>query len=148
MFGGRGAPYHWGSGIRPAFDRDERVFARLRATLHELLPQVAPYAVTHSWGGPLAIPRDWHASVGLDPATGLGWAGGYVGDGVGTANLAGRTLADLLLGRGHRADPPAVGAAPLAVVGAGAAALGGGERRAGHGHAWPTPRSASPGGRR
>jgi glycine/D-amino acid oxidase-like deaminating enzyme len=98
VFGGRGAPYHWGSGIRPSFDRDEQVFARLRATLHELLPQVAPYAVTHSWGGPLAVPRDWHASVGLDPTTGMGWAGGYVGDGVGTANLAGRTLSDLLLG--------------------------------------------------
>jgi glycine/D-amino acid oxidase-like deaminating enzyme len=99
VFGGRGAPYHWRSGIRPSFDRDERVFARLRATLHELLPQVSGFEVTHSWGGPLAIPRDWHASVGLDPATGVGWAGGYVGDGVGTANLAGRTLADLLLGR-------------------------------------------------
>ena len=67
-------------------------------TLHDLLPQVSGYEVTHSWGGPLAIPRDWHASVGLDPSTGVGWAGGYVGDGVGTANLAGRTLADLLLG--------------------------------------------------
>lgn len=99
VFGGRGAPYHWGSGVRPAFDRDERVFARLRAALHELLPQVAGYRITHSWGGPLAIPRDWHASVGLDPDTGVGWAGGYVGDGVGTANLAGRTLADLLLGQ-------------------------------------------------
>ena len=28
---------------------------------------------------------------------GLGWAGGYVGDGVSTTNLAGRTLADLIL---------------------------------------------------
>ena len=37
---------------------------------------------THAWGGPLGIARDWHASVGLDRATGLGWAGGYVGDGV------------------------------------------------------------------
>ena len=27
------------------------------------------------------------------------WAGGYVGDGVGTSNLAGRTLADLILDR-------------------------------------------------
>jgi hypothetical protein len=36
--------------------------------------------------------------VGLDPATGLGWAGGYVGDGVSTTNLAGRTLRDLVLG--------------------------------------------------
>ncbi|MFC5380365.1 NAD(P)/FAD-dependent oxidoreductase [Aquipuribacter nitratireducens] len=98
VFGGRGAPYHFGSGIRPAFDRDERVFTRLRETLHALLPQVAGHAVTHAWGGPLGVPRDWHAAVGHDPSTGLAWAGGYVGDGVGTANLAGRTLADLLLG--------------------------------------------------
>jgi hypothetical protein len=28
----------------------------------------------------------------------LAWAGGYVGDGVGTSNLAGRTLADLVRG--------------------------------------------------
>jgi hypothetical protein len=38
------------------------------------------------------------ASVGLDRATGIGWAGGYVGDGVSTTNLAGRTLADLVTG--------------------------------------------------
>ena len=44
-------------------------------------------------------PRDWHCSVGLDRATGLAWAGGYVGDGVATTNLAGRTLADLITGR-------------------------------------------------
>ena len=37
--------------------------------------------------------------MGLDPSTGLGWAGGYVGVGVSTSNLAGRTLADLVLGR-------------------------------------------------
>ena len=55
--------------------------------------------MTHAWGGALGIARDWTASVGLDPATGLGWAGGYVGDGVSTTNLAGRTLADLVLGR-------------------------------------------------
>ena len=51
------------------------------------------------WGGPLGIARDWWATVGLDPATGIGWTGGYVGDGVGTSNLGGRTLADLVLGR-------------------------------------------------
>jgi glycine/D-amino acid oxidase-like deaminating enzyme len=36
-------------------------------------------------------------SVGLE--NGLGWAGGYVGDGVAAANLAGRTLADLIAGK-------------------------------------------------
>ena len=70
--------------------------------------------ITHRWGGPLGIARDWCASVGLDPETGLGWAGGYVGDGVSTTNLAGRTLADLITGRGQRAGPAAVGRAPVA----------------------------------
>jgi glycine/D-amino acid oxidase-like deaminating enzyme len=36
---------------------------------------------------------------GAGPETGIGWAGGYVGVGVSTSNLAGRTLADLALGR-------------------------------------------------
>jgi glycine/D-amino acid oxidase-like deaminating enzyme len=97
--GGRGAPYHFGSRIRPGFDLDERVHGRLRAALGQLLPQAAEARITHRWGGPLAIPRDWTASVGLDRGAGLAWAGGYVGDGVATANLAGRTLADLITGK-------------------------------------------------
>lgn len=98
-FGGRGAPYHLGSRIRPGYDRDPRVHAQLLETLVDLFPVLAGTRVTHAWGGPLGIPRDWCASVGLDQGTGLGWAGGYVGDGVATSNLAGRTLRDLVLGR-------------------------------------------------
>jgi glycine/D-amino acid oxidase-like deaminating enzyme len=97
-FGGRGAPYHYGSTIRPGFDRSPAVFGALRATLRGLFPALRDDDVTHGWGGPLGVPRDWHASVGLDPGTGVGWAGGYVGDGVSTTNLAGRTLRDLVLG--------------------------------------------------
>jgi glycine/D-amino acid oxidase-like deaminating enzyme len=97
-FGGRGAPYHLGSSVRPSYDQAPAVFAALRRTLAELFPVIGDVEVTHHWGGPLAIPRDWCASVGLDPSSGLGWAGGYVGDGVGTTNLAGRTLADLITG--------------------------------------------------
>jgi glycine/D-amino acid oxidase-like deaminating enzyme len=97
VFGGRGAPYHWRSRIDPAFDRDDRVFAGLRAAARDLFPALADTDFTHAWGGPLGIPRDWHAAVGH--ADGLGWAGGYVGDGVATAHLAGRTLAALVLGR-------------------------------------------------
>jgi glycine/D-amino acid oxidase-like deaminating enzyme len=99
VFGGRGAPYHFGSRIEPGYDREPRVFTGLRRSLHELFPGLRGTAITHAWGGPLAIARDWRASVGLDARSGLAWAGGYVGDGVGTSNLAGRTLADLLLGR-------------------------------------------------
>jgi glycine/D-amino acid oxidase-like deaminating enzyme len=71
----------------------------LRATLVEMLPPLAGARFTHAWGGALGVPRDWVASVGLDRTTGLAWAGGYVGDGVAASNLAGRTLADLVLGR-------------------------------------------------
>src|SRR6185312_13967082 len=80
-FGGRGAPYHFGSAIRPGFDRVPPVFRALRQSLRELFPVLGEVQVTHSWGGPLGVPRDWCASAGLDPSTGLGWAGGYVGDG-------------------------------------------------------------------
>jgi glycine/D-amino acid oxidase-like deaminating enzyme len=97
-FGGRGAPYHLGSSVRPAYDRVPAVFAELRRTLAELFPVLGEVRVTHSWGGPIGIARDWCASVGLDPGTGIGWAGGYVGDGLSTTNLAGRTLADLITG--------------------------------------------------
>jgi glycine/D-amino acid oxidase-like deaminating enzyme len=99
VFGGRGAPYHFGSRIRADFDRVPRVFTALQRTLVDLFPVLRDAPITHRWGGPLGISRDWHASVGLDPATGLAWAGGYVGDGVSTTNLAGRTLADLIAGR-------------------------------------------------
>jgi glycine/D-amino acid oxidase-like deaminating enzyme len=98
-FGGRGAPYHFGSRVRPEFDQEARVFEDLRATLRDLLPQLGGTTFTHAWGGPLGIARDWQPSVGHDASTGLGWAGGYVGDGVAASNLAGRTLADLVTGR-------------------------------------------------
>ena len=98
VFGGRGAPYHLGSRIKPEFDREPAVFDELWRVLRELFPAVGAYAVTHTWGGPLGIPRDWYPSVGLDPGTGIGWGGGYVGDGVASSNLAGRTLADLVRG--------------------------------------------------
>ncbi|MEO7352300.1 MAG: FAD-dependent oxidoreductase [Marmoricola sp.] len=97
-FGGRGAPYHFGSRIRSSYDVEPRVFENLRSVLRQLLPQLGEAQFTHQWGGCLGIARDWAASVGLDPATGIGWAGGYVGDGVATTNLAGRTLADLVTG--------------------------------------------------
>jgi glycine/D-amino acid oxidase-like deaminating enzyme len=97
-FGGRGAPYHFGSSVRPGYDAEPAVHAILRRTLTELFPDLAGARFTHAWGGPLGIPRDWHSSVGFDRASGLAWAGGYVGDGVATTNLAGRTLADLITG--------------------------------------------------
>jgi glycine/D-amino acid oxidase-like deaminating enzyme len=110
-FGGRGAPYHFGSRIRRSYDQVPAVFDALRRTITEMFG-IDP-AIAHRWGGPLGIPRDWMPSVGLHG--GIGWAGGYVGDGVAATNLAGRTLADLIGGTdsdlvrlpwvGHRSRP-------------------------------------------
>ena len=127
-FGGRGARYHWGSSIRDEYDRVQGVFDHLVATLHDLFAQLPPLEIEHAWGGPLGVPRDWHASVDYDPDTGIGSAGGYVGDGLSTTNLAGRTLADLITGRdteltrlpwvGHRS--PSWELEPLRFIGANA----------------------------
>lgn len=97
-FGGRGAPYTFGSKIDARAESDASVHRMIERTLVELFPVLARHRFTHAWGGTLGITRDWWASVGLDPVTGVGWAGGYVGDGVGTSNLAGRTLAALITG--------------------------------------------------
>ena len=97
-FGGRGAPYLFGSAVRTDHS-DPAVSDRVVRSLHELLPVVRDVPITHRWGGVLGIPRDWRPSVGLDRGSGIAWAGGYVGEGVAAANLAGRTLADLILER-------------------------------------------------
>jgi len=97
--GARGVPYRFGSGIDAAGAPDAETVRRLTAILHRHFPAARRFAVDHAWCGVLGVPRDWCATVGLDPDTGIGWAGGYVGVGVSTSNLAGRTLADLVRGR-------------------------------------------------
>lgn len=97
-FGGRGAPYHFGSAIKPEFDTDAEIRNLLEVSLRELFPPIGQAAVTHHWGGVLGATRDWTCSVRFDRATGLASAGGYVGDGVSTTNLSGRTLAALITG--------------------------------------------------
>ncbi|MDR0344867.1 MAG: FAD-binding oxidoreductase [Nocardiopsaceae bacterium] len=98
-FGGRGAPYHFGSRVKPRFDRDRRVHDMLERILVDLFPALKGVAVTHRWGGNLGIPRDWYPHVAYHPGTGMAVSGGYVGDGVATANLGGRTLAEMITGR-------------------------------------------------
>ena len=62
----------------------------LVAAVRELFPCSPMSAFPYHWGGPLGVPRDWRWSVGFDRAAGIALAGGYVGDGVSTTNLAGR----------------------------------------------------------
>jgi glycine/D-amino acid oxidase-like deaminating enzyme len=97
--GGRGVPYRFGSRIDRDGAPDGATINRLKGVLRCHFPDAVPFGIDHAWCGVIGVPRDWCATVGLDQTTGIGWAGGYVGVGVSTANLAGRTLADLALGR-------------------------------------------------
>ena len=80
--GGRGVPYRFGSGI----DHDGAIaaatIAQLGRILRRMFPAAAAAGLEHAWCGVLGVPRDWCATVTLDPPTGLGWAGGYTGHGV------------------------------------------------------------------
>ena len=98
-FGGRGAPYHFGSTVEPRFDHVPKVFGLLADTLHELFPSLNG-EITHRWGGPLAMPRDLSPSVVVDYESGLASAGGYTGDGVVMSYVAANTLADLIVAPG------------------------------------------------
>jgi len=99
LFGGRGAPYHYGSRLRDEYDRHEPTHQMLRNTARDWFPALEGARFTHAWGGPLAVPRDWMPTMSYDPSRSVATARGYTGQGVATANLSGRTLADLILER-------------------------------------------------
>ena len=97
--GGRGVPYRFGSRTDGDGQTAPSTIASLRAKLEVMFPVLAPVEVEHAWSGVLGVPRDWCVAIRADRATRLASAGGYVGEGVGASNLAGRTLADLVLER-------------------------------------------------
>jgi glycine/D-amino acid oxidase-like deaminating enzyme len=99
LFGGRGAPYNFGSAINPQSEHHKRTHDALRRMLAEWFPAAAGVQTTHAWGGVLGVPRDIIPSFTYDRGRGLAMAAGYAGHGVATTNLAGRTLADMITGR-------------------------------------------------
>jgi len=96
-FGCRGV-YFYDSGINNRFDPADPAFERVRQTLLRFFPQLDGVRFTHAWGGALGVSRSLRPSVCFDPQQRLGWAGGYFGNGVAACHLAGRTLADLVVG--------------------------------------------------
>jgi glycine/D-amino acid oxidase-like deaminating enzyme len=95
--GGRGRPYRFASRTDGRGETPRATVESLREKLHAMFPATRKAELAHAWSGVLGVPRDWCMSVEADPRTGLAWAGGYVGEGVAAANLAGRTLRDLIL---------------------------------------------------
>jgi glycine/D-amino acid oxidase-like deaminating enzyme len=111
--GGRGRPYRFGSSTDRAGEIPDATVRQLRARLTRLFPMLGDVRLDGAWAGVFGVARDWAAAVHCDRDSGLCWAGGYAGEGVAAANLAARTLRDLILERdtelarlpwvGHRA---------------------------------------------
>lgn len=96
-FGGRGAPYHFGSRIADEFDIHDKTHDLIVSSIAKHFPAAAGARITHRWGGPLAVPRDWTPSISLHRDDRYARLGGYVGDGVAATNLFARTLVDTYL---------------------------------------------------
>ncbi|MER8811049.1 NAD(P)/FAD-dependent oxidoreductase [Mesorhizobium australicum] len=96
--GGRGVPYRFGSCTDVRGRTQQATIDQLHEVLTRLLPRTKGVRLDHAWCGTLGVPRDWCTTSGFDRESGIGWAGGYVGLGVSSSNLSGRTLRDLVLG--------------------------------------------------
>ena len=97
--GGRTPRFHYGSRVNPSFDQSARAQRELSNALRSMFPQLGDFKITHHWGGPIAIARDLATRICMDPKTGIGGVGCFMGEGVAASNLAGRTLSDILLER-------------------------------------------------
>jgi glycine/D-amino acid oxidase-like deaminating enzyme len=96
VFGARGG-YRFGGKLRTDFNLSEDERDLRRYLFGELFPQLKNVRITHAWGGNLGMARRFRPHMLVDRSNGIALAGGYGGEGVGASNLAGRTLADLIL---------------------------------------------------
>ena len=98
LFGSRGAPYAFGSQITDEQDRHRATQGLIQHSLLDWFPMLKGIRFTHGWGGPVGMPMDWTPAVRFDPTSKIAFAGGYTGQGVSTANLAGQMLAGMING--------------------------------------------------
>lgn len=98
IFGARGG-YRFGGRLRSDFSLTWDELDLRRYLMGEIFPQLRNVRFTHSWGGNLGMARRFQPHMLRDARNRIALAGGYGGEGVGATNLAGRTLADLILGQ-------------------------------------------------
>jgi len=98
LFGSRGLPYGFGSGMPERARLQRRVFEQMRETVRQWWPSLNDLEFTHAWGGYLGIPRDWMPAVSYDASAGFAQLLGYSGRGVTTSAMGGELLAGLIGG--------------------------------------------------
>jgi glycine/D-amino acid oxidase-like deaminating enzyme len=127
LIGGGPAPYRYGRNMDERHIHDGRVEQALRREFARYFPGWDDVRFTHSYGGCIAITRDYVPHIG-ELAPGVFYGYGYCGNGIACTHAASKSLRDLVLEqdtnysnllfvRGkERGFPPE----PLSYVGAGA----------------------------
>jgi glycine/D-amino acid oxidase-like deaminating enzyme len=100
LWGGRDPVFH-PDGPKAAYDRDERVFRRMRESFEWFFPQLADVAFEHRWGGPIAVTGNFMPAVGWldEDRRRVAFAHGYNGHGVAISNLAAHAVAEMFADR-------------------------------------------------
>ena len=146
LWGGYDAIYHFGRGIRAAYDQRPATFATLAAHFFATFPQLEGIGFSHRWGGVIDTCSRFCAFFGTAHRDRVAYALGYTGLGVGASRFGARVMLDLLSGeqteltglRLVRGKPVPFPPEPLAYLGIQATrwSLARADRRAGRRNLW------------
>ena len=98
LWGGWDALYHFGGGVGPEHEQDDRTARTLAEHFLATFPQLEGVCFTHRWGGPIATTSRFMFTAGTRFRGRLAWAVGYTGLGVGASRFGARVALDLLAG--------------------------------------------------
>ncbi len=99
LWGGSDGIIRYGRGIRPRFDRNDKILERLSGTFRRTFPQLHNVRFTHHWGGPVGITVDFVPLFGTLLEGRMHYGLGYNGHGVAPTHTGGKILRDKVLGK-------------------------------------------------
>ena len=98
LWGGYDAVYHFGRGLRTAYDQRPATFTRLADHFFTTFPQLEGIGFSHRWGGAIDTCSRFCAFFGTAHRGRVAYALGYTGLGVGASRFGARVMLDLLGG--------------------------------------------------
>ena len=98
LWGGYDAIYHFGRGIRPAYDTRDETHNVLARNFFQTFPQLEGLSFSHRWGGVIDTCTRFFAFFGTAKRGRVAYATGYTGLGVGASRFGANVMLDLLSG--------------------------------------------------
>ena len=98
LWGGFDAIYHFGRGLRAAYDQRPATFITLADHFFATFPQLEGIGFSHRWGGAIDTCSRFCAFFGTAHRGRVAYALGYTGLGVGASRFGARVMLDLLSG--------------------------------------------------